>query len=274
MCILYDTLELRNSEIGLLTVSNHHSMLDDPILLSSILPPRIFSQPSLMRVGWCSGHICLQNFAFARFCEMGKTRPSMRLSGLGQPYLKDAANLSSADKWIHLCTQGRVFQHSEVRDDSDYFKTGSGKILATIYAQTDRLSMIITIYHEVNGDILPQQIDDNKIESFLLRVSKKVYAIAGDSVTDDVQSIVGSFIPDCDSFGGIFHGSDTQECFRFYEEIVDAWALSVRLLRVELRERARSYGDTSIGDLWNLDKYSSAPRFVHLLNCKYVSYWC
>ena len=178
----------------------------------------------------------------------------MRLSDLGQPYLTDAVNLSSAGKWIHLCTQSRVCQHSEVRDDSDYFKTGCGKILATIYAQTDILSMTITIYHEVIGDNLPQQIDGNKVESFLLRVTKKIYAIAGDSVTDDVQSIEGSFTPDCDSFGGIFHGSDAQECLRLDEEIVDIWALSVRLLCVEFRERARSYGDTSIGDLWNLDK--------------------
>ena len=250
MSILYDAIEHRNSDIGLLTVSNHHSMLDDPLLLSSILPPRIFLRPSLMRVGWCSSDICFQSFAFARFCEMGKTRPIMRLSGLGQPYLKDAANLLSAGKWIHLFPQGRVCQHSEVRGDSGYFKRGCGKILATTYAQTGRLPMIIPIYHEGMGDILPQRIDDNKVESFLPRVGKKVYAIAGDSVTDDVQSIVDSYMPDCESSGGVFQGSDSQECLRLYEEIADFLALSVRLLRVELRERARSDGDTSIGDPW------------------------
>ncbi len=251
MPILYDAIEHRHSNVGLLTVSNHHSMLDDPLFLSSILPPRIFLRPSLMRVGMCSLDLCFQNVAYAQFCNLGKTRPMMRLGGLGQPYLKDAANLLSAGQWIHLFPQGRVCQHASSRGNSGYFKRGCGKILAVTYAQTGRLPIILPIYHEGMADILPQRKDNNKVVSFFPRVGQKVYAIAGDSVTSDVQCIVDRLMPSCEKTGGVLNDDDdSPECLQLYEEIADFLALSVRLLRAELRERARSNGDDLIGEPW------------------------
>ncbi len=72
MEVLYDAIENREEGKGLLTVSNHKSVIDDPLLLSAFLPPRILYRPSVMRWGLCSLDICFQTRFYAAVCRLGK----------------------------------------------------------------------------------------------------------------------------------------------------------------------------------------------------------
>jgi hypothetical protein len=56
---------------GLLTVSNHTSVFDDPVLQSSVVG---FQHSDNMRWGVCKQHICFSNAFVSSFTSAGKVR--------------------------------------------------------------------------------------------------------------------------------------------------------------------------------------------------------
>ncbi|KAJ5526245.1 Tafazzin [Penicillium pulvis] len=80
---------------GLITVSNHISVMDDP-LLWGILPPRFWNK----RWSFGSHDICFQTRPLSFFFTMGQVLPTHRLlhspfGGLGQPAVTEAIRLLS-----------------------------------------------------------------------------------------------------------------------------------------------------------------------------------
>ncbi len=125
-----------------------------------------------------------------------------------------------------------------------YMKRGLGKMIAMTYAETGGLPVILPMYHEGVEQVMPQDQETNRLKSIIPRIGKKIFAIAGDPV--DVGHIVKRMMPACEKAGGV--SKDAPECLRMYEELADFLGLSVRLLRIELRQRVLADHNVNLGD--------------------------
>jgi 1-acyl-sn-glycerol-3-phosphate acyltransferase len=149
---LLAALEKRRSGQGILTVANHVSPVDDPVLLSALLPWKLlmpwhqFERASSNREGdireekniryahngskdvddRLNGHgaqrwaICTQEVCFSQgiflsaFCGLGRVLPIKRGAGVDQPMLLDAARTLAAGHWLHIFPEGKVNQGGEL----------------------------------------------------------------------------------------------------------------------------------------------------------------
>lgn len=240
--VLFDAIEHRHPDQGLVTVSNHRSVVDDPLMLGAMLPPRILWRPHLMRWGLCSVDICFQNPLFARFVTAGKALPIMRGAGVGHPFVAAAAEKIVRGDWVHIYPEGRVVQSSV-----GYFKRGFGKMLAKAYEHrggSTGLPIVLPMYHEGGENVMPQDKFTHDLLRCIPRVGNRMFAIIGDPV--DLRDIFDRYMPACARAGGT--KTDPAECLRLYEQVADRIALSIRLLRAELRMRVRADHGLFLGD--------------------------
>ncbi|ORY69906.1 uncharacterized protein BCR38DRAFT_454809 [Pseudomassariella vexata] len=87
-------------ERGLITVCNHISVMDDP-LIWGVLPLRYLFNPSNMRWGLGAHDICFKNQALSTFFSLGQVLPTHRLlysphGGVFQPTIPEAIRLLSS----------------------------------------------------------------------------------------------------------------------------------------------------------------------------------
>ena len=102
---------------GLLTVSNHRSLFDDPGILSCLLPLPIAIQPHHQRWGICSQEYCF-NDALPSFIKgyigAGQVLPISRGSGINQQLLLDFGRHLANGEWCHVFPEGGVWQWKEL----------------------------------------------------------------------------------------------------------------------------------------------------------------
>ncbi|KAH7076213.1 hypothetical protein FB567DRAFT_535715 [Paraphoma chrysanthemicola] len=92
-------------ERGLLTVSNHISVMDDP-LIWGILPVGYLFNPDNLRWGLGSYDLCFTNKGLSTFFTLGQTLPTHRsmhsqYGGLFQPTITQAIRLLSRGPFVH-----------------------------------------------------------------------------------------------------------------------------------------------------------------------------
>jgi monolysocardiolipin acyltransferase len=102
---------------GLLTVSNHRSLFDDPGILSCLLPLPIAIQPRHQRWGICSQEYCF-NDALPSFVKgyigAGQVLPICRGGGINQQLLLDFGRHLVNGEWCHVFPEGGVWQWKEL----------------------------------------------------------------------------------------------------------------------------------------------------------------
>lgn len=239
MDLLYDAIEHRSDTHGLLTFSNHQSVMDDPFLLAAALPSRILLNPKLMRWGLCSLDICFQNALVGRTLRLGKAMPIQRRGGIHQSFLRTAAEKLINGDWVHIYPEGRIRQVG-----MGYAKRGVGKLLAIAFEARQGLPLIVPLYHEGIENVMPQAPGTNTLERSVPRVGKKLFVLAGEPI--DLSHIFHRLMPDCQAAGGT--RTDASPCLRLYEEIADSMAITMRLLRAELRRKVRLEEDIDLGE--------------------------
>lgn len=243
MHLLYDAIEKRDPSRGLLTFSNHQSVLDDPFLLAAVLPPRILLNPKLMRWGLCSLDICFQNAWISRTLRLGKALPIERLGGITQQFLQTAGEKLVRGDWVHIFPEGRVRQIG-----MGYSKRGVGKLLAMYYEAHRGLPLVVPMYHEGVEKVMPQAPDSHALESAIPRTGKRLFIMTGEPI--DLTHIFHRLMPKCQEGGGT--AVDPPACIRLYEEVADSMAITMRLLRAELREKVRSESAADLGEPFEL----------------------
>lgn len=136
----------RDSNVPLITVSNHRSLLDDPLVLSALLPFWMNCQPRYLRWGACAQEICFkEEHLLATFFGVGKSLPMWRGGGIDQPLLLQLARKAvgcpethTRADWLHVYPEAGVFQHKNSlggrRNGKQFeigkFKWGVGKLIA------------------------------------------------------------------------------------------------------------------------------------------------
>lgn len=156
----------------LLTLSNHISCIDDPVLWGSLLPITYYStKNNAIRWSAAAVEICFSKPWHSNFFSLGKTFPVVRGIGLDQPGLHFAKSLLDHNQWLHIFPEGRVMRDDKRnvisnKDKGYIFKWGTAKLILDFFRNplstggdskyaSDKCLRILPFYHLGLDEILP-----------------------------------------------------------------------------------------------------------------------
>lgn len=102
---------------GLITVSNHRSLFDDPGIVSCLLPLNIAIQPKFNRWAVCSQEYCFNDALpglIKGYIGAGQVLPICRGGGINQRLLLDFGKHLANGEWCHIFPEGGVWQWEEL----------------------------------------------------------------------------------------------------------------------------------------------------------------
>ena len=139
--VLVAAIEGRPPGTPLITVSNHTSTLDDPLLFG-ILPPRILFSAHKMRWALGAEELLFTNPIFSAFFSTGRVLGIRRGDGVMQPNVTSAIQHLNRGDWVHVFPEGRCVPDSTRLKDR--LKWGVGRML--LEAQTPPI--LLPIIHQ------------------------------------------------------------------------------------------------------------------------------
>lgn len=169
---LINALENRPKGVPLITVTNHHSCMDEP-LLWGILDVRHLVNQCLMRWALAAHNICFWSNPISKFFAYGKSIPVNRGAGVYQEGVNFAIDRLNEGHWVHLYPEGQV---NENKIDMRY-KWGVGRLIAESHVDP----IVIPIYHVGMDDILPNTRPYFWFSRFP-KVGKKVTVLIGEPI--------------------------------------------------------------------------------------------
>lgn len=101
-------------ERPLITISNHHSCLDDPVLWGALLPWSWQIIPGRHRWTAAAEDICFTKPLHTLYFALGQTFPIERGKGICQPAIEFATQLILQKKLLHVFPQGKVCDEPDV----------------------------------------------------------------------------------------------------------------------------------------------------------------
>lgn len=162
---LMDLVKHREEKVGLITVSNHHSCLDDPVLFGNMPLSILTYTNEKMRWALGASEICFTNKLFSYFFALGRVLPVIRGNGVFQPSMQYILQRLNEGSWVHLFVEGGVNETHEKKR----IKWGVGRLIE----DADTLPIILPIWHCGMDDILPNKTP------YVPRVGKKVTLVVG-----------------------------------------------------------------------------------------------
>lgn len=120
---------LWNRPGGLLTVSNHISTLDDPLIWGALLETKqIIHLVKEGQMRWTVGarELTFTNPITSWFFGRGQVIPIVRGDGIHQPAMSEAIEILRSGRWLHFFPEGRVIQYAEA---VGRLKWGVGRLL-------------------------------------------------------------------------------------------------------------------------------------------------
>ena len=141
--------------LGLLTVANHTSTLDDPGVLSAALPLSLFATDHLsgraVRWSLCAREVCHSNPALSAFFRSGKTLAIERGGGVDQPSTRAAADALASGGWVHVFPEGRVSPSGKL----GRLRWGVGALVCGCVASGGAPPLLLPLYHSGMATVLP-----------------------------------------------------------------------------------------------------------------------
>lgn len=170
---LSESDSLQGTPSPLITLSNHISCIDDPILWGSLLPLTYFSRKSYS-VRWAPAatEICFGKPWQSNFFSLGKAFPITRGLGLQQPALDFALGLLNCNQWLHFFPEGRVMRDKSglpLDNEKDFgykFRWGISKLIIdyllsppsikqTFNSKREKYIRVLPFYHLGLDAVLP-----------------------------------------------------------------------------------------------------------------------
>jgi len=155
----------RPAGVPLLTVSNHVSSMDDPGLISCLIPFDVLMTPNRVRWGIATQEIVFPQIPWANaFMGAGQVLPICRGGGIDQGLFMDFARVLAAGRWGHIFPEGRVIQTGTLGRDpitkrsrkeekeKGRLKWGVGKLVA----HSPVTPVLVPFYHLGMASVLPQ----------------------------------------------------------------------------------------------------------------------
>lgn len=107
----------KENKQGLITISNHRSLFDDPGVVSCLLPLWIGIQPKYNRWGICAQEYCYTDklpSIVKGYIGAGQVLPIRRGAGIDQALFRDFASLIAHGEWCHIFPEGGIWQSNEL----------------------------------------------------------------------------------------------------------------------------------------------------------------
>jgi len=161
---LYKALEGRPKDTPLITVTNHHSCMDEP-LIWGCLKNKHLTNNSLMRWALAAHDICFSNKFHALFFAFGKSIPIVRGDGPNQPGMDFALDRLNEGSWLHLYPEGKVNESKE----NIRVKWGVGRLISECRVPP----IVVPIYHFGMDSILPNR------KPYIPHLGQKVTVVIG-----------------------------------------------------------------------------------------------
>lgn len=162
---LFDAIDKRPVNRPLVTVSNHHSCCDEPVLWGILKWHHLVTNNEVMRWTLGASDICFSKEWHAKFFAYGRTVPVVRGDGVYQRSMDFMLEKLNAGSWIHMFPEGRVnLTHEFMR-----LKWGVGRLIA----DCNTTPIVLPMWHIGMDEILPNQ------SPYIPRIGKKVTLVVG-----------------------------------------------------------------------------------------------
>lgn len=106
---LLDLLQDRSRP--LITVANHRSTMDDPLLWSIFTWKEFFANISRFRYTMAAHNICFTKDFHSKFFSMGRCVPIIRGAGVYQKGMDFCLEKLAKNEWVHVFPEGKVTPH-------------------------------------------------------------------------------------------------------------------------------------------------------------------
>lgn len=148
----------------LLTVSNHISTLDDPLIWGGLLDDREVErliEEGQMRWSVAARELTFTNPFTSWFFGKGQLIPIVRGDGIYQPAMSEAIDILNSDRWLHYFPEGKVIQY---QDRINRLKWGIGRILMECKKDVTVLPILLKGFDLMKpNDLMPRLNYDIKI---------------------------------------------------------------------------------------------------------------
>lgn len=164
----------------LITICNHSSCLDDPLVLSSLMPWSWNFNSARHRFAGAAHNICFTNQLHSLFFSLGKSIPIHRGAGIYQPSVNYLLELIRSNHFLHVFPQGKVIEENyenelnEIKQNKDFnykqldlrdkqdqhlnygFKWGLARLLLdSLYSKPEMIIDLLPFYHLGMTEVLP-----------------------------------------------------------------------------------------------------------------------
>jgi len=249
-----DAVINRDDNVGVITVANHASIVDDPFILSFLLKRSHFFDFHALRWGWCTAEVCFPSRSKLTdfFWLTGKIFPIYRGQGIRQIGVDQAIGHLSRGDWFHLFPEGRV-AYPELWQVNDIgpLKWGVGRLIVDTYRRTGNAPKVVPLVHRGMHINLPRHEECYAIP--LPRVPIRI--LVGDPV--DVTHLLEAHIRGIESnpgWGDPFPPPDETA----YERVAEAVHSAMKDLQREMDEIIIAEEGTQSPSLSNAYLYEKA----------------
>lgn len=176
---LLNLIRSRPPGVPLITVSNHMSTLDDPVMWGFKGFPTC--NANLQRWVLAAEDICFKNPVLSYFFRLGKCIPITRGGGIYQEHMTEALDRLSNGEWLHTFPQGKVHQEDEpIRR----LKWGT----ASLIARAPVTPIVLPIIHNGLQKVMPEKYIFDRRPPVPLW-NKDIKIVVGEPIEFDIDKL-------------------------------------------------------------------------------------
>ncbi|KAG8705156.1 hypothetical protein FRC11_009269 [Ceratobasidium sp. 423] len=142
--------ETGRKDRGIITVANHISVVDDPLVWGALPTARYILSPRNMRWTLGASDIMFTNSVYNWFFRNGQVIETVRGAGVHQPAVDFAVAKLNSGAWVHVFPEGKVNQEScRAGGQLLRFKWGVGRLIMSTTKTPVVIPMHISGLHKV-----------------------------------------------------------------------------------------------------------------------------
>ncbi|XP_010417474.1 PREDICTED: N-acylphosphatidylethanolamine synthase isoform X1 [Camelina sativa] len=184
---LMNLVRSRPPGVPLITVSNHMSTLDDPVMWGAF-KGLLSLDPELARWVLAAEDICFRNPIFSYIFRSGKCIPITRGGGIYQEHMNESLQRLKDGSWLHTFPEGKVFQ-----EDVPIRRLKWGT--ASLIARSPVTPIVLPIIHRGFEEMMPENYLNGR-RPLVPLCNKELKVVVGKPIEFNVPMMVETAVLD------------------------------------------------------------------------------